>query len=70
MVFYCVPAGIVLLITVRALMKDDSTPNTDQFSWLLIGVATLAWPITLPMILRKKIADAAQARSVSSLNHA
>lgn len=32
-----------------AFMLDSHTPNTDMYSWLLLFVAVVFWPITVPL---------------------
>ncbi|MEA5496532.1 hypothetical protein VB834_12020 [Limnoraphis robusta Tam1] len=33
----------------KIFLKDQSTPKTDTSSWIVLGLATLLWPITLPL---------------------
>jgi hypothetical protein len=33
----------------KIFLKDKSTPKTDTSSWIVLGLATLLWPITLPL---------------------
>lgn len=57
MIFYSLPALIVFLTCYDALLKDATTPNDSVEIWVFMGVAALIWPLTLPCILRKKIAN-------------
>ena len=57
MLFYFLPAGLVLAIAVHALLQDGTTPNHHLESWLFIILAALLWPVTLPSMLRKKHMD-------------
>lgn len=55
MILYTSGACLVFGLSLRAFLKDDSTPKTDLVSWLVVLVATLFWPLVLPSILRKKL---------------
>jgi hypothetical protein len=37
--------GIYLIL----FMQDCSTPKTDRSSWIVLGVASLFWPVVLPL---------------------
>lgn len=68
MVFYCVPALVVFLLTYDALLKDPTSPNDGVENWVFISIASLIWPLTLPCILRKKMmAWYATAKSKTSV---
>ena len=47
----CLTFGILL----NALLKDNSIPKTHVRSWLVLGVASLLWFVTLPCVIRKKL---------------
>jgi hypothetical protein len=55
MILYTSGALLVFCISLRAFLRDDSTPKTDLVSWLVVLVATVFWPLVLPSILRKKL---------------
>jgi hypothetical protein len=55
MALYTAGALLVFSLSLRAFLKDRSTPKTDLLSWMVILVATVLWPLTLPSILRKKV---------------
>lgn len=59
MAFYLTGALFCFGYSLNAFLKDASTPKTDVFSWLVIGFATLLWPIVLPSMIRKKLAKPA-----------
>jgi hypothetical protein len=44
----------VFSIGLNAFLKDDSTPNTHITSWVVLGLATVLWPLVLPSMLRAK----------------
>ncbi|MFZ1029575.1 MAG: hypothetical protein WAN66_25505 [Limnoraphis robusta] len=33
----------------KTFLKDQSTPKTDTSSWIVLGLATVLWPIVLPL---------------------
>lgn len=53
-IWYMLPGILVLSMAVRALLRDDETPNSDPEFWVIAILASLIWPITLPNMLRKK----------------
>ncbi len=55
MALYTTGALLVFGLSLRAFLKDSSTPKTDLLSWMVLLVATLLWPLALPSILRKKL---------------
>jgi hypothetical protein len=55
MTLYFTGALVVSSIILNAFLKDDSTPKTHISSWIVIALATLAWPVVLPFIIRKKL---------------
>jgi len=46
--------GLVFVATVAvvAFWRDETTPNTHLISWVVLILASLFWPVTLPSILR------------------
>lgn len=48
-------AAIACLVYLRLFLKDRDTPMTDAASWGVLLVATLFWPITLPISLKKEL---------------
>ncbi len=48
-------AAIACLVYLRLFLKDRDTPITDTGSWMVLVVATLFWPITLPISLKKEL---------------
>jgi hypothetical protein len=59
MTLYLTGAILVFGISLQAFLKDTSTPKTHRLSWLVLIYASLLWPITLPSIIRKKLAKPA-----------
>jgi hypothetical protein len=56
MIFYATGALFVFSLSLHAFLKDTSTAKTDRLSWIVLIVATVAWPLVLPSIVRKKLA--------------
>jgi hypothetical protein len=56
MLTYLLGTSFTFVILLNALLKDNSIPKTDVRSWLVLGLASLLWFITIPCILRKKFA--------------
>lgn len=54
MMLYLFPASIVFSIALCEFIKDESTPKMHVTSWVLIALASMIWPLTLPCILLKK----------------
>jgi hypothetical protein len=55
MTLYVTGALLVFGFSLQAFLRDTSTPKTDRLSWMVLIVASLFWPITLPSIVRKKL---------------
>jgi hypothetical protein len=55
MIVYFGFSAITFLVVLEALLKDSTTPNNSLEAWIFVIVATLIWPITLPIILRQKV---------------
>ncbi|WP_346290242.1 hypothetical protein [Sphaerothrix gracilis] len=55
MMFYFLPASFVFSVLLRGLVKDEAADKADMGLWLVIFLATVLWPITLPSILYKKV---------------
>jgi len=58
MMTYLIGTGFTFGVLLNALLKDSSIPNTHVRSWLVLGVASLLWFVTLPCVVRKKFAAA------------
>ncbi|MBE9179988.1 hypothetical protein IQ268_15570 [Oculatella sp. LEGE 06141] len=52
---YGAGALFVFSVGLNAFLKDSSTPKTHATSWLVLGLATVLWPVTLPSMLRAKL---------------
>lgn len=55
MLYYLLPGAIVFAISLRALLRDQTTSNSDVKSWLVIVIASLLWPLSLITMIRKKL---------------
>lgn len=51
MMFYVLPATLTLGLTLDAVFNHPEGRRPSEDAWLLVGVITLLWPITLPCIL-------------------
>lgn len=69
MEFYLVPAAFVLLRALYVFFKDESTPKTHLYSWVMIFVASALWPITLPSILCRLLNGPANNDNNENLYH-
>jgi hypothetical protein len=52
--FYLVPASLVFAFCTTMLCLDTTASKVDSEAWVLVVLAALLWPITLPSILRKQ----------------
>ena len=43
-------------IWLSTFLKDESTPKTDMASWVVILVATVIWPLSVPLAIRERYA--------------
>ena len=41
-------------IWLSAFLKDESTPKTDVASWVVVLIATLIWPLAVPLAIRER----------------
>ncbi|PSB30679.1 hypothetical protein C7B82_08385 [Stenomitos frigidus ULC18] len=62
MVFYLIPAALVFSTALQAFLEDESTPKTHFDSWIMLIMASLLWPITLPSIMSGLRSSAAAER--------
>ena len=46
---YIVIAFLVFGYFLKVFLADKSTSNTHRASWVVLGLATLLWPIVLPL---------------------
>jgi hypothetical protein len=56
MLTYLLGTSFTTAILLNALLRDNSISKSDVRSWLVLGIASLLWFITIPCILRKKFA--------------
>jgi hypothetical protein len=57
MTLYLIPTVFVFSTALQAFLKDESTPNHQVSSWVLVVVAALLWPVTLPAIINHRWHD-------------
>ena len=55
MTLYFTGAALVFGLLLNAFLKDDTTPKTHAASWIVLAIATVFWPVTLPFMVRKKL---------------
>jgi hypothetical protein len=60
MVFYLIPATLVFLTALHTFLEDESTPKTHLDSWVMLSVASMLWPITLPAITSHLVREASR----------
>ena len=41
-------------IWLSAFLKDETTPKTDVASWVVILIASLIWPLSVPLSIRER----------------
>jgi hypothetical protein len=68
MTLYLTGASLVLATLLNAFLKDETTPKTDVTSWLVVIIATIAWPVVLPSMIRKQMQRFASAWKAEYLN--
>lgn len=57
MVLYLVGASLTFSLLLNAFLKDESTSNSDFYSWSVVLVGSLLWFVSLASIARKKLAE-------------
>jgi hypothetical protein len=55
MTLYFTGATLVFGLLLNAFLKDDTTPKTHIASWVVLAIATVFWPLTLPFMIRKRL---------------
>jgi hypothetical protein len=53
MTVYFSGAAVLFSVYLTAFLRDDSTPKSDVASWIVLVIATLFWPVTLPISLKE-----------------
>ena len=43
-------------IWLSAFLQDETTPKTDGVSWVVILIASIIWPLSVPLSLRERYA--------------
>lgn len=61
MTVYFSGAALLFSIYMTVFLRDESTAKTDVASWIVLIVATLFWPITLPISLKELTPKALRA---------
>jgi hypothetical protein len=61
MTVYFSGAALLFSIYMTAFLRDSSTSKSDVASWIVIAIATLLWPITLPISLKELTPKAVRA---------
>jgi|GEM_PF-5360788 hypothetical protein len=46
---YSLTSSIIFLKYLQRFIRDSTTANSDQSSWLVLILASLLWPISLPL---------------------
>lgn len=41
-------------IWLSAFLKDESTPKSDTASWVVLVIATILWPVAVPLAIRER----------------
>lgn len=58
MVLYLIGASLTFSLLLHAFLKDDSTANSDVYSWVVVVIGSLLWFVSLASIARKKFVAA------------
>lgn len=57
----------------NCFLRDETTPKTDLTSWIILTIATVAWPICLPLscleLLSKEKSDLSSELSTIESAH-
>lgn len=53
-------------IWLSAFLKDKNTPKTDTASWMVIAIATIIWPISVPLAIRERSSKYAELPALES----
>ncbi len=61
MTVYFSGAALLFSIYMTAFLRDTTTSKGDVASWIVIAIATLLWPITLPISLKELTPKALRA---------
>lgn len=61
MTVYFSGAAVLFSIYMAAFLRDTTTSKGDVASWIVIAIATLFWPITLPISLKELTPKAIRA---------
>ncbi|NEQ99200.1 MAG: hypothetical protein F6K30_21195 [Cyanothece sp. SIO2G6] len=51
--FYCLGAMVSSYVWLSAFLRDETTPNSDVFSWIIVAIATVSWPLSVPLALKE-----------------
>ncbi|MGK7888407.1 MAG: hypothetical protein AB4042_03675 [Leptolyngbyaceae cyanobacterium] len=51
--FYCLGAMVSSCVWLSAFLRDETTPNSDVFSWAIVAIATISWPLSVPLAIKE-----------------
>lgn len=51
-------------IWLSAFFKDQTTSKSDVASWVLVVIATLIWPVSVPLSLKERYSKSAVMLSI------
>jgi hypothetical protein len=54
---YLIPAALVFSTALQAFLEDETTPNNHFDSWVMLVVASVLWPLTLPCVVNRLAKD-------------
>lgn len=52
---YWIGAAIAACTYLSLWLNDRETPFSDTTSWIVLGIATLLWPLVLPISLKTEL---------------
>ncbi|NET11391.1 MAG: hypothetical protein F6K16_43250 [Symploca sp. SIO2B6] len=41
-------------VWLSAFLRDETTPNSDVASWVIVLIATLIWPLSVPLAIKER----------------
>ncbi|MGB3613485.1 MAG: hypothetical protein WBA10_06790 [Elainellaceae cyanobacterium] len=56
---------MTFLIALRLFEKDDTTPRSDAYSWVVLLLASAFWPVTAVSMLRKAVLGSGDHKTTS-----
>ena len=55
---YLIPAALVFSAALQAFLEDETTPKNQLDSWVMLVLASMLWPLTLPCMMNRLAKDA------------